>query len=75
MANKLATHPGSVMHEEDRDEDLGTLRRELISLMDVHPCQNWSPALLKGIIRIVQAAVIFHGLQPARDDRRLRVVR
>lgn len=68
--------PGSAMYDDERLEDIGALRRELVSLMDVHPCENWSPALLKGIIRIVQAAILFHGLQPVRDDRRrLRVIR
>jgi hypothetical protein len=34
--------------------DVGRLRNQLAGLMDVHPCENWSPALLSVVIAVVE---------------------
>jgi hypothetical protein len=34
--------------------DLGRLRRQLIDLMDVHPCEDWSPTALSAVIATVE---------------------
>jgi hypothetical protein len=45
--------------------DLGRLRRQLADLMDVHPCEDWSPALLSAVIAVVELYVVEGGTNKA----------
>lgn len=52
---------------QPREPNLHTLRVQLADMLELHPMMDWSPALLMGVIGILNASITAHGLQGFRQ--------
>jgi hypothetical protein len=54
-----------MLYEGERTLDLGAIRNHLGDLLETHPMQEWSTALLLVVTGAIEASMTVHGINAA----------